>query len=164
DAADLLRRAVDLAPQHPGVLNNLAILYVRLDRWKDAIDMMKRAAELAPDELGLLGNLAWALATSPDPKARDGAAAARIAEDLCRRTSQRHPQALDTLAAACAELGRFDEAASAARRAIDAARAAGANAYAEEIRLRLKLYESNRPYRQPRAAPTTSSPATTQAI
>jgi len=61
--------------------------------------------------------LAWLLATSPDPEVRDGAEAVRWA----RTAVEREPNAarLDTLAAAHAEAGEFEDAIAAIDQAID---------------------------------------------
>ena len=104
-----------------------------------------------PDDLSVADRLAWILATCPDDRLRDGAAALRIAEDVCRRTSRRVPRALDTLAAALANLGRYDEAVAVAEEARDLARRRGDETLAGKIEARLVLYRGDRPYRQ--AAP-----------
>jgi len=57
----------------------------------------------------------------------------------------------DKLAASLAEAGRFDEAVSTARRAVELATAAGQADVAEAIRARLRLYEENKPYHESRS-------------
>jgi cytochrome c-type biogenesis protein CcmH/NrfG len=66
---------------------------------------------------------------------------------VCEATEQSDPQALDVLAAAYAELGRFGDAAASARRALD--RAGGQPQLVQAIQERLKLYEDRLPYRAP---------------
>jgi hypothetical protein len=56
-------------------------------------------------------------------------------------------EALDVLAAAYAEAGRFAEAVTTARRARYLAGAAGAGALAAAIAARLARYENGEPYR-----------------
>jgi tetratricopeptide (TPR) repeat protein len=56
------------------------------------------------------GSLAWLLATCPDEKARDGKRAAEYATTACEQTGWKDPLCLDTLAAAYAETGQFEEA------------------------------------------------------
>jgi Flp pilus assembly protein TadD len=83
---------------------------------KEALEWYEKTARAQADpsalleELNALNKIAWVLATSPDEKRRDGQRAVTIAEGLCRITEQRQPQFLDTLAAAYAEAGRFDDA------------------------------------------------------
>jgi hypothetical protein len=57
--------------------------------------------------------------------------------------------ALDTLAAAYAEAGRFGEAIKTASQAIDLATAAGDEKLAQIIRGRVVLYRQGVPYREP---------------
>lgn len=92
-----------------------------------------------------LNNLAWRLATSSDSAIRDGRSAVDFAEKAVAKTD-RNPGTLDTLAAAYAEAGDFPKAASVQRKAIGLCQD-------EEMKssfmTRLKLYESNHPYREP---------------
>ncbi len=61
--------------------------------------------------------LAWILATSPDPDVRNGPEAVRWARTAVER--EPNVQRLDTLAAAHAEAGQFDDAVAAIEQAID---------------------------------------------
>ena len=61
------------------------------------------------------------------------------------------PRLLDSLAAAYASVGNFDEAVSTARQAVSAARDSGDGVLAEEIERRLQRYEQGQPYRQGRS-------------
>ncbi|MCB9913760.1 MAG: sulfatase-like hydrolase/transferase [Planctomycetes bacterium] len=116
-----------------------------LGRWVDARAALERAHELAPGDDALAGFLAWVLATAPDAEARDGARALALAEPLARATPTAN--ALDTLAAAYAELGRWAEAVSAANAALERAAAEGDEALARGVRERLAGYEAQRPFR-----------------
>ena len=53
---------------------------------------------------------------------------------------------LDTLAAAYAEGGRYDDAVRTARRALDACASSGMKSLEREISDRLQLYRADRPY------------------
>jgi hypothetical protein len=55
---------------------------------------------------------------------------------------------MDTLAAAYAEVGRFNDAVRVAQAAIEVLQASGQGAQAQPIQDRLKLYQAGRPYRQ----------------
>ena len=59
------------------------------------------------------------------------------------------PSVLDTMAAAYAEAGRFDEAVKAEQRAVESADQAGEKGRAAKLRQRLQLYESRQPFREP---------------
>ena len=75
--------------------------------------------------------------------------AIRLASQACEATNRSRPEFLDTLAAAYAEAGRFQDAASEARRAAALASSAADPALAERISRRLRLYKRREPYREP---------------
>ena len=94
----------------------------------------------------LLAKLAMSLASDPASTAAEVDEAVRAA--TAAAALSRTPQVLDSLAAAQAAGGRYDEAAATAREAIGLAEAAGNSALAAEVRERLELYEASRPYRR----------------
>jgi hypothetical protein len=59
-----------------------------------------------------------------------------------------NPNALDTLAAAYAEMGRFADAVQTAQSAVQAANAEGQTNLVAEINSRLKLYQSQQVFRE----------------
>ena len=90
-------------------------------------------------------NLAWVRATCPNEKLRDWAEAVKLAKDICDATGNEEGMYLDTLAAAYAETGKFDEAVKAQElahkdKSYDLA-------YGDEGRARLKLYKQKKPFR-----------------
>jgi tetratricopeptide (TPR) repeat protein len=89
----------------------------------------------------------WAMAADPDPSRRWGFMAALVAEQALHARGERDAEALDVLAAACAEGGRFAEAVEYAGRARALASESGASDLAREIGERLRLYEKGQPYR-----------------
>lgn len=113
-----------------------------------AISQLERTVQLAPDWPLALNNLAWMRATEQDSKLRNGAEAARLAMHAVVLTGKNDPSTLDTLAAAYAETGQFSDAAATARTAIETASAADETNLVKEIQSRLKLYQSQQPYRE----------------
>jgi tetratricopeptide (TPR) repeat protein len=99
-----------------------------------------------PDDIVLLNNAAWLLATAENPPAPPAEALqlARRAADL---DPAAHPAILDTLAAALAAAGQFDEAVQTAQQALDLARAAGDHALAADLQRRLATYARQQPWR-----------------
>ncbi len=98
--------------------------------------------------LSARNNLAWILATYPDSMLRDGARAVELMEPLAMLYDNwRH---LDTLAAAYAETGEFERAASTQARALErAGSAAGLNPQElEYMQARLALYEQGERFRE----------------
>ncbi len=138
-----------LAPDDGQAHNNLGRLLALQGRPAEAVAQYRQALRLLPDALVAQANLAWLRATCTDPKFRDAAEALRLAREQAGAGTSR---ALDVLAAADAEAGMFDEAVAAAGQAIQAAERSGDKTSAEEIRARLKLYESGKPYRERVAA------------
>ncbi len=144
-----------LAPDNGQAQNNLGQLLALQGRPAEAVAHYREALRLLPDAAVVQANLAWLRATCADPKFRDAAEALRLARAQAGAGTAR---ALDVLAAAYAEAGMFDEAVAAARQAIQAAERSGDRTSAEEIRDRLKLYESRKPYRE-RVAGKAARPA-----
>jgi tetratricopeptide (TPR) repeat protein len=77
----------------------------------------------------------------------EGKTMVKLAERAVQLSGARNPVYLDTLAAAYAEVGRFPEAIAAARKALDLAAQQHRGRLVEALNTRIKLYESQQPYR-----------------
>jgi tetratricopeptide (TPR) repeat protein len=143
-----LERAVALDPELSTAQANLGEAYGALGRRAQAAKHFALAVEGEPGKLFLLNRLGWLLATSPEDDVRDAARAVELGERAVRLTSRQDPLSLDTLAAAYAEAGRFDEAAATLREALQllARRGAADRSMAD----RLSLYASGRKFRESR--------------
>jgi protein O-mannosyl-transferase len=143
-----LERAIALDPDLSTAHANLGEAYGALGRRAQAAKQFALAVEEDPDNLFLLNRLGWLLATSPEDDVRDAARAIEVGERAVRLTSRQDPLSLDTLAAAYAEAGRFDEAAATAREALEleTRRGRADRALAD----RLSLYASGRKFRESR--------------
>jgi len=126
----------------------LAGLAFRERDTRTAERVLRQGLEQLPDAHDLANSLAWLLATSADPKQRNGPEAVEWAEKACALTQQRQHLYLDTLGAAYAEAGRFEDAVRVARQAVELATAARNAAQAEKYRRRLTLYEWKQPYHE----------------
>jgi protein O-mannosyl-transferase len=153
EALSHLERALALSPAEVGVRADLAALHTRLGNGQAAIAQYREALKLDPNAPGVLNNLAWLLATHPDEALRDGAEAVRLAERAVELTARQQPFLLGTLAAACAEMGRFDDAIKTADEAIRLAEQQGQNAAATKNRELLGHYRERRPWREPLPKP-----------
>jgi tetratricopeptide (TPR) repeat protein len=89
---------------------------------------------------------AWIWATCPDARHRDGKKAVESAMRACELTSWKHPDKLDTLAAAYAEVGNFDAAIKWAAKAIELS-PRGEQKMRADFGSRLALYKAKKPYR-----------------
>ena len=94
---------------------------------------------------------AWVLATSPRDAMRNGPRAVLLATEVARETGGRDPQALDTLAAAYAEVGDFSKAMEAGTVALKIATQQGETNLAGAIAARLEVYQHGKPFRDERA-------------
>ena len=104
-----------------------------------------------PDNLVLLNNAAWLLATTEQPPAPPEEAL-RLARRSAALAPAPHPGILDTLAAAEAAVGNFEQARRTAQQAVDLARQGGAEELARKLEAHLAAYRDNRPWREPPAA------------
>jgi spermidine synthase len=152
DAVEALQKAVDLAPEDATIHAELAVRLISVKRGGDATAHLREALRLEPqlsaDRGNLLwaNNLAWILATDPDPRLRNGAEAVEWATKICELDGYKSLALLDTLAAAFAEAGRFDEAVRVSKRMLEMT--ANRPQVAKNIAARLQLYQSSRPYHE----------------
>ncbi|MGQ0733150.1 MAG: tetratricopeptide repeat protein [Acidobacteriota bacterium] len=140
------REALRLKPGYSAAHNNLASVLASIGRADEAIPHFREAARLDSSNVQAHRNLAWYLATSRALGPTGAKEAVAAAELAVRLTAARDPQALDALAAAYAAAGEFDRAAQTATRALTLVQD---ETLGREIRQRLALYESGRPYRRP---------------
>lgn len=149
DAAAAAQQALALDPQS-GPFHALAgTIFVRRNQFAEALDSYRQALELDRAQGAVANDLAWILATHPEVAFRDGVEALEWAELAVSLAAPNSSAELDTLAAALAELGRFDDAQARAREALARAEAAGNADEARDIRARLELYARRQPYREP---------------
>ena len=138
-------KAVSLSPKEPGshVLRGF-ILYDKLDE-HSALAALERAIQLGTRDARAYNSAAWILSTSKDHSLRDARRALALAVEACRMSAWQDPSFIDTLAAAHADAGNFDEAVRWQERALEfpqMQRIDGPGA-----RARLELYRAGRPYR-----------------
>jgi tetratricopeptide (TPR) repeat protein len=112
-----------------------------------AIGEFHEALRRNPDDFQVSTYAARVLAADLDPDVRNGREAAGLAQKANALSGGTQPLVLDTLAMAYAEAGRFEEAQQTMRKAIELAQAAGAQNWIQDMKQRLQLYESGRPYR-----------------
>jgi tetratricopeptide (TPR) repeat protein len=126
----------------------LALAYMQAGKAREAISQLRALVAKDPDNADDASTLAWMLATTGDGSLRDGKTAVTLAERAVAAAGDGvDADRLDTLAAAYAEVGRFDEAVATAKRAKSVAESTGSTDLGREIADRLALYERRQPYR-----------------
>jgi Tfp pilus assembly protein PilF len=144
-------RALQVQPNNAEVHFKLGVAQEQKANLRQAFYHYRKAMALAPESPKARNNLAWALATQPDAAMRNGAEALALAQQANQLTGGRDPIALDTLAAAYAEMGRFPEAQATVRQALILAAQENNAMLLRDLNERQRLYLANKPYRSLRS-------------
>ena len=140
DSVAWLNTVVELNPDNPRTLLSVAERCYVETRYRLAVAALNEHVRLNPDDARALNFFAWILATCTNEDIRDGARAIQLAERACSLTKWRNHAFVDTLAAAYAEAGQFDEAIEHQMRAISMADETSTEGYGQ----RLKSYQERR--------------------
>jgi tetratricopeptide (TPR) repeat protein len=144
-AAGILETALKLEPNSATLHNGLGNALLSEGKFKEAIGEIKRSLEIEPNNPDAKNNLAWILATCPDANMRNPSDAIRLAQEACIATNYKKASKLDTLGAAFASAGRFDEAIETAQKALSVADR-GQTELLKTIQGHLNLYKASKPY------------------
>ncbi len=147
-AVQALTRLVEARPDRAENGARLSFALLSSGRPAEAAARLSAHVERFPEDLDRKLWLAEVLATNADARVRDGAAALLHARQVVAAVGTENAGALDILAAAYAESGRFDEAEEHAALALAAAERQNLGDAAAAIRARLELYRQRRPYHQ----------------
>ncbi len=142
-----LEESLRLDPSSASAHTNLAIIERRLGRVQVAIGHFEKALSLEPDNLFAHNNLAWTLATFVDPAEGRAAEALEHARRAVELADEDSGALLDTLAAAYAANGRFEDAVRTANEALALVASPRRADLALRIRQRRDLYLEGQPYR-----------------
>ena len=139
-------RAIGLAPESADALVNRGRVQQRLGNWEDAAGDFREAIERDANSVAAYQAAAWLMVTCPDSRFRNeklGLHAAKRAVELAGPDAVT-AQHLETLAAALANAGEFEEAQSRQQQALQRTPSADAG----EFQQRLALYAAGKPFRQ----------------
>jgi tetratricopeptide (TPR) repeat protein len=139
------KRAIELDPRDFLVRYILGEILRDQGRYAEAEQAYLGAIQAQPASVLAYDELARLLATCPDDKVRDGKRAVEYGTAACERTRWNDPYCLDTLAAAYAEAGQFEEAVRYQTRALDDPELKGG--FGAAARKRLELYRQKKPFR-----------------
>ena len=138
--------AIRLDPNDPDAYFNRANVYRARKEYDKAVADYRDVIRLDPKDPDAYDSLAWLLATCPDDKVRDGPKAVEYAGTACELTETRSAYFVATLAAAFAEVGKFDQAIKWQKRALESPRYETDEG--ERAFQRLKRFEDHKPYRE----------------
>lgn len=141
------RKALEIQPDMVIALNNTANVLLRKKQTAEAISYYQKALEIAPDNINVLSNLAWSLATS-GASVRNGPRAVELAEKANRLSGGESAGILGTLAAAYAEVGRFQDAVNAGEHALRLATEAHNSSQAEFLNTELRYFRKGVAFHQ----------------
>ena len=139
--------ALKALPDDAELYTNRGMAYQGLGQFAFAISDFTKAVDMNVEAPQTYNNLAWLLATCPNAELRDGERALKYAKRACELSQWSYFGALDTLAAAYAEVGRFEDARKWQKRSIQYA----PKQQRPDLQARLALYEDNQPYRESNA-------------
>jgi tetratricopeptide (TPR) repeat protein len=140
---EALRLQPDFAPAH----HNLGTALLQQGKVQEAMAHLQKALEITPSDPGIQSDLALLLATAPEASLRNAGKALELARQANLLTGGENPFILRTLAAACAEAGRFAEAVETAQHALRLAEARSNTALAGTLQTELKFYQAGTPWR-----------------
>jgi tetratricopeptide (TPR) repeat protein len=149
EAERLLATSLSIDPCTASPRATLAYLAAKRNDRGRQLRVLKEGIDQCPPEDGILNNYAYALATNPDEKHRDGAEALRIAEQITQGEQGERHDYLDTLACAYAEVGDFASAIRVGERALALLNATGDPELIEESKAHLEQFRAGRPVREP---------------
>lgn len=145
-ANEALERSVAIQPRQLEAYRGLVEIALKENAPARAKAILTKALETMPKAAPLANLLAWILATTPDKEVANAQEAIDWAEKACRMAAYKSHEFLDTLAAASAAAGKFDDAVRWEKEAIRLATEAKQTASIESYQKRLALFESKQPY------------------
>jgi tetratricopeptide (TPR) repeat protein len=148
DSVALFEHALAVTEDNHIAHVQLGAAYAEQGRLAETIRHYRDAVRIRPTYREALNNLAWLLATARDPALRDPADAVAFAERAVALTAAPDPATLDTLAAAYAAAGRFEDAVATEQRAVQESEATEAEALTQPLRERLARYRERQPFQE----------------
>jgi tetratricopeptide (TPR) repeat protein len=156
EAMSRFSQAVQMHPEKSLYRCQLAYTLSRRGDTEAAAAAYREASRIDADWVAGYQKQAWRAATAADARFRNPVGALDLAERLCDATGSKVPEYLETLAAAYAAVGRYQDAVVAARKALAAVEPSPTQReLADVLRQHLAIYERHEPLR----IATTGKPA-----
>lgn len=143
-AERFFQKQLELFPRDIRIAYGLGWCFEQNKKWPEAVDAYTKALEIDGTHRESKNNLAWILATSPVEEIRDGERAVVLARQALGNEQPQNSKYMDTLAAAYAEAGSFENAVKVQEYV--SRKTEGIHAGVEK---RLRLYQMDKPYRMP---------------
>ena len=119
---------------------------MRQKKYRQAVSDLQTAIQMntkKPERA--LNSLAWLRATCLEPGIRDGKEAVKLAIKACELSEWKDWGIIDTLAAAYAEIGDFDQAIKYEKQVVEMIKPSTGR---RKLQQRVALYERHKPYRE----------------
>jgi len=135
-------QAIEINPRYDRAYNNRGIVYRLRGQYNQAISDFNKAIAINPLDAEAYNNLAWLLATAKAQGFRNGKKAVELALNACGLSDWKNAEYLDTLAAAYARVGDFDNAVKWQEKVLESSRSAETS----EFQQRLHFYRERKPW------------------
>lgn len=136
--------ALKIDPKYTDALGNRAHTWRLKGDYKQAVADLEKAIEIRPGVYETINDLAWLLATAKDDSFRDKDRSLTLAAQACGLNDYKQWNTLDTLAAAHAENGQFEEARTWIAKAVELAPASEK----ERLKSHVDLLTAGKPIRE----------------
>jgi len=135
-----------LSPTSAGAVIAPGAVWIDKGEYEWAVQEFEEGLRRQPTNPGVLNAVAWKLATHRDVKIRNGKRAVELATRACEATEWKDGAMTDTLAAAYAETGDFEQARQWQEKALKAPGVAPGDQ--DGMRRRLQLYRERKAYHE----------------
>lgn len=139
-------RVIRVPPKDGGDYALRAKAFEAIGNYSAAAADFSRALRMSSRDHYVLNSAAWFKATCPESSFRSGREAIQKSTKACELTKWRDLNAIDTLAAAYAEIGHFDQAMKYGAQALS--KSGLLTRSEKEIREHLRLYQEHKPVRE----------------
>ena len=140
-------RAVQLNPENGAILTNRGDAHAHQGNYAAAARDFREAIRVSPQLGRAYQSAAWLMATSPDPRFRNAQLGLDAAQRAIQLDGEDDFRYLDTLAAAYANAGQYEQAVETQTKAIEVMKDAEERS-GEALVERLGLYQASKPFRE----------------
>ncbi|MEI6714099.1 MAG: tetratricopeptide repeat protein [Verrucomicrobiota bacterium] len=147
EAIPLYKQAAAADPNYIEPARNLAEALALVNAYAEAVQVWREILNRKSDDLQSIFRLAWILATCPDGSIRRPFESRDLSLKAIEMTGGKEAPLFDSLAAAYAQIGNFEEAVANAQKAVEMSKNIPGNAAA--MQQRLDLYLNQKPFIEP---------------